>query len=90
MNHPGTVTAIVAIMTSIGLCTVARAGEGNAAAPDYRFHFDWTSSNEAIWRTRISRASLENPVFKGWRSAASRAGPPSGSPRTYSRILRLT
>ena len=54
MNHPGMVTAVVAMMTSIGLCTVARAGEGNAAAPDYRFHFDWTSSNEAIWRTHLA------------------------------------
>jgi predicted O-methyltransferase YrrM len=53
MENSRTVAAAV-VMMSICLCAVARAGEGDEAAPNYIFHFDWTSSNTAVWRKHLA------------------------------------
>jgi len=44
---------ILLIGTSL-LAYGSSAGEGDTAAPDYIFHFDWTSGQEVVWRTHLA------------------------------------
>jgi predicted O-methyltransferase YrrM len=42
------------VLASTCFSVAAGAGEETAATPDYSFHFDWTSSNEKIWRRHLA------------------------------------